>query len=155
VELEDLEKLAEGVVREGFLDVGAHQVCEFLVLEEETQLSEKLKVPKDVDALHELEAFLEVDAGLHVQVLVVREEPSLMTVPDDLQVAGIFENGGLLNELNEALDDFFSVEIVVHGLEPFQELEDVFHGEDIELRIIVKEDVLQAVDDPLIELMEA
>jgi hypothetical protein len=60
-----------------------------------------------------------------------------------------------LNELHEALDDLFSVEIVVHGLEPPEEFENVFHGEDIELRIIVKEDVLQAVDDPLVELMEA
>ena len=78
-----------------------------------------------------------------------------MTLPDDLQVPGIFEYGGLLNELHESLDDFFSVEIVVHGLEPPEELEDVFHGEDIELRIIVQENVLQAVDYPLVELMEA
>jgi hypothetical protein len=93
VQLENLEKLTEGVVWEGFLDVCPHQVCDFLIFEEEAQLSKQLEVAKNVLTLHELEALLEVDTGLHVQVLVVREEPSLMTLLDDLQVSGIFKYG--------------------------------------------------------------
>ena len=93
MQLENLEELTEGVVSERFPDVRPHKVCDVLILEEKAQLSEQLEVAKNVLALHELEAFLEVDTGLHVQILVFREEPSLMTLLDDLQVCGIFKYG--------------------------------------------------------------
>ncbi len=97
-----------------------HQVCDFLIFEEEAQLSKQLEVAKNVLAVHELEALLEVHTGLHVQVLIVREEPSLMTFLDHLQVSSILIYGRLLNELHDALNDFFSVKIVVHRLEPLK-----------------------------------
>ena len=42
----------------------------FLILKEETQLSEELKITKDVCSLHIGEAFLEVYTRLNVEVLI-------------------------------------------------------------------------------------
>ena len=149
-----MEELVQLVVIVPPLKVSLHYLHQLGVFENDAQIKEVIKELEHSLSIHLLKSTLEVYSSLHIEVLVLLQQPLGVQSLEQSYVVLVIDCLYFHHSFDDCILHFFFVKVLVHRFKANEYFVQVIDSKYIEITVVINKDVLQNVNELGVKLMQ-